>query len=60
MKSLKMLKMKLKLCQPAVCNKCKKNVYENNSRKHVKRCKRVLDLEDCCEQTRYYSDSFFG
>ena len=60
MQSLKILKMKLKLCQPTVCNKCKKIVYENYSRKHVKRCMRVLELEDCCDLTKYYNDSFFG
>ena len=60
LQSLRMLKIKLKLCQPTVCNKCKKIVYENYSRKHVKRCKRVLELEDCCDLTKYYNDSFFG
>ena len=59
-RSLRMLKMKLKLCQPTVCNKCRKIVAENASRKHVKRCKRVLDLEDCCSQTRSYGGSLFG
>ena len=59
-RSLRMLKMKLKLCQPTVCNKCRKIVAENASRKHVKQCKRVLDLEDCCNQTRSYSGSLFG
>ena len=59
-KSLRILKMKLKLCNSIVCNKCRKIVYENASQNHVQRCKRVLDFEDCCDQTKSYSDSFFG
>ena len=59
MRDLRIFKMKLKLCQSITCNKCRKTVYENYPRKQVKRCKRVLGLEDCCDATKYYSDGFF-
>ena len=59
LRDLRNFKMKLKLCQSITCNKCRKTVYENYPRKQVKRCKRVLELEDCCDATKYYSDGFF-
>ena len=58
--SLRKLKMKLNLCQPTVCNKCGKIVYENFPRNQVKRCRRVLELEDCCDQVKGYDMSWFG
>ena len=58
-KSLRLYQMKLKFCQPTVCNKCRKIVYERYPRKHVNRCNRVLELEDCCEQTKAYGHCLF-